>query len=317
MGRAPHPDPLASNHPANRRRTRGRRGSGCGAPSTYERHVNLRRTRRRRHEACTAVGKLAYGPRNRDRCAHQSAARSRLVGRSGIVGVPGAANYHVKRQVAEETTGKHPDRPSPRPTARREKNHVRAIHRASPSGRCPGSRRSADAQAQLHRYRAHPARAAARGGGSGGTRTRVARHHGRARARSGGPDRRFRRGGHLRPDPVHPAGQEGPGAGAARSAEPGPQLHRHRAHPARPGARERGRRRPDPARLRCGLREDPQRGHPDAFRSRQPPARRRRHGCGRRAAQGESKEVFQAAGPVRSQPDQAGRRVQARPGGRS
>ena len=52
---------------------------------------------------------------------------------------------------------------------------------------------------------------------------------------------------------------------------PRPQLHRHRAHPARPRARERGRRRPHPARLRRRLREDPQRGHPHALRPRRPP----------------------------------------------
>ncbi len=53
----------------------------------------------------------------------------------------------------------------------------------------------------------------------------------------------------------------------------GPQLHRHRAHPARPRPRERGRRRAHPARLRRRLREDPQRGHPHALRPRRPPAR--------------------------------------------
>ena len=49
----------------------------------------------------------------------------------------------------------------------------------------------------------------------------------------GRADRRLRRGGHLRADPVHAARQEGARAGAARGAEPRPQLHRHRAHPAR------------------------------------------------------------------------------------
>ena len=74
----------------------------------------------------------------------------------------------------------------------------------------------------------------------------------------------------------------------------GPQLHRHRAHPARPRARERGRRRAHPARLRRRLREDPQRGHPHALRPRRPPpglrpgrgGRRRR----RRRGQGEGKK---------------------------
>ena len=69
---------------------------------------------------------------------------------------------------------------------------------------------------------------------------------------------------------------------------PRPQLHRHRAHPARPGARERGRRRPHPARLRRRLGEDPQRGHPHAVRPRRPPA----PAVGRRrGAQGEGKKT--------------------------
>ena len=140
------------------------------------------------------------------------------------------------------------------------------------------------------------------------------RHHRRARARAGRAHRRLRRGGHLRPDPLHAARQEGARARAARGAEPRPQLHRHRAHPARPRARERGRRRPHPARLRRRLREDPQRGHPHAVRSRRPPpglrpAARR----GRRAAAGRGQEVLEAARPVRPQPDQARRRGQARP----
>ena len=108
------------------------------------------------------------------------------------------------------------------------------------------------------------------------------RHHRRARARAGRAHRRLRRGGHLRPDPVHAARQEGARARAARGAEPRPQLHRHRAHPARPRARERGRRRAHPARLRRRLREDPQRGHPHAVRPRRPPPGLRL-GLGRRA----------------------------------
>ena len=71
----------------------------------------------------------------------------------------------------------------------------------------------------------------------------------------------------------------------------GPQLHRHRAHPARPRARERGRRRPHPARLRRRLREDPQRGHPHAVRSRRsPPGQRQRRGRAAAGAQGEGKK---------------------------
>jgi len=53
-----------------------------------------------------------------------------------------------------------------------------------------------------------------------------------------GPGRGDHRPGPERPDrahPVHSPGQEGPGACGARSQAAGPQLHRHRAHPARPG----------------------------------------------------------------------------------
>ena len=109
--------------------------------------------------------------------------------------------------------------------------------------------------------------------------------------------------------PFTPAGQEGARAGAARGALARPQLHRHRAHPARAGARERGRRRPHPARLRRRLGEDPQRGHPHALRPRRPPP-------GLRRRLGRGQEVLEAARPVRPQPDQARLRGQARPGDR-
>ena len=192
----------------------------------------------------------------------------------------------------------------------RERLNVREIHRASPPGRRPRPGRGADAQAQLHRHRAHPARPAARGGGPRRPGARVTRHHRRARPRPGRPHRRLRRRGHLRPDPVHPARQEGARAGAARGALARPQLHRHRAHPARPGPRERGRRRAHPARLRRRLREDPQRGHPHALRPRRSPPGR----TAGRLRRGQ--EVLEAARPVRPQPDQARRRRQARPGDR-
>ena len=155
---------------------------------------------------------------------------------------------------------------------------------------------------------------AARGGGPGRARAGEPRHHRRARARAGRADRRLRRGGHLRPDPVHAARQEGARARAARGAQPRPQLHRHRAHPARPGARERGRRRAHPARLRRRLREDPQRGDPHAVRPRRAPPGQASGRRGRRRRAGRGQEVLQAARPVRPQPDQARRRGQARPG---
>ena len=62
--------------------------------------------------------------------------------------------------------------------------------------------------------------------------------------------------------PFTPARQEGPRARAARGAVARAQLHRHRAHPARPGPRERGRGRARHAGLRRRLREDPRGGHP-------------------------------------------------------
>ena len=221
--------------------------------------------------------------------------------------IPGTAE-----EVDSPGASRPPRRLELRGTGQRQRRLtvVRAIHRAGPAGGRPRAGRSADAQAQLHRHRAHPARPAARGGGPGRPRPRVARHHGRARPRPGRPHRRLRRGGHLRPDPVHAARQEGARAGAARGALARPQLHRHRAHPARPRARERGRRRPHPARLRRRLGEDPQRGHPHALRPRRPPPG---PGLGRLRR---GQEVLEAARPVRPQPDQARRRRQARPGDR-
>ena len=161
----------------------------------------------------------------------------------------------------------HPDRTTEMQAGRTHRD-VRAIHRAGQAGGRSRAGRGANAQAQLHRHRAHPARAAARGGGSRRARAGEPGHHRRAGPRAGREDRRLRRGGHLRPDPVHAARQEGARAGAARGAQPRPQLHRHRAHPARPGAGERGRRGAHPARLRRRLREDPQRGHPHAVGAR-------------------------------------------------
>ena len=145
---------------------------------------------------------------------------------------------------------------------------VRAIHRTGSSGRRSRAGRGAGTEAQLHRHGAHPARPAARGGGSCRARARVARHHGGGGARAGRPHRRPGRRGHDRPDPVHAAREEGARARAARGALARPQLHRHRAHPARARARERGRRGTHPARLRRRRREDSQRDHPHALRPR-------------------------------------------------
>ena len=211
-----------------------------------------------RIEACRLIGRLALCPAG-SRPGHSAVADPR----------PMTPSERGLRSASLSTT--HPAAstlPSREGTAHQ---HVRAIHRASPPGGRPRPGGGPDAQAQLHRHRAHPARPAPRGGGPGSSRAGEPRHHRRARPRAGRAHRRLGRGGHLRPDPVHAARQEGAGAGAARGAEPRPQLHRHRAHPARPRARERGRRRAHPARLRRRLGEDPQRGHPHAVRPRRSP----------------------------------------------
>ena len=145
----------------------------------------------------------------------------------------------------------------------------------------------------------------------------AARHHRGGGARAGRAHRRPGRRGDDGPDPVHAAREEGARAGAARGAVPRPQLHRHRAHPARPRARERGRRRPHPARLRRGRREDPQRDHPHALRPRPALERRAGRSRGRRQRSRRGQEVEQAARPVRPQPHQARHRGQARPRGRA
>ena len=183
---------------------------------------------------------------------------------------------------------------------------VRTVHRTGSPGRRTRAGRGARSQAQLHRDRAHPARLAARRRRSCRARARVARHHRRGGPCAGRQDRRPGRRGHHGPDPVHAAGEEGAGAGIARSAFPRPQLHRHRAHPARARARERRRRGAHPARLRCRRREDPQRDHPHALRPRPAPGRHRR--CIQREGQ-----ELEAPRPVRPQLHQARERGEARP----
>ena len=46
-------------------------------------------------------------------------------------------------------------------------DHVREVHRQGAASCCQGARRSQDAQSQLHRHRAHPARPHPRGKGTG------------------------------------------------------------------------------------------------------------------------------------------------------
>ena len=208
--------------------------------------------------------------------------------------------YHVRMRVRETVDAV---------TGGREGQGVREIHGASSPGRRSCTGRGQGAEAQLHRDRAHLARAAARRGRSRRACARVARHHRRGGSCAGRPDRRPGRRGHERADPVHAARQESSRACAPRGALARPQLHRHRAHPARPRSRERGRRGADPARLRCRRREDPQRDHPHAVRAGQA-----RAGAGR--APGREVEELEAPRPVRAKPHEAGCRRQARPGGR-
>ncbi len=122
--------------------------------------------------------------------------------------------------------------------------------------------------------------------------------------------------GAVRPHPLHPARQEGPRALAARGAAARPQLHRHRAHPARPDPRGRGRRRPGAGRSSAptstGSASRSSSCSP-ATRARRPPAAGVELGLqrGRRRA-----VVLAGARPVRPQPDPGRPRRQARPGHR-
>ena len=74
------------------------------------------------------------------------------------------------------------------------------------------------------------------GAGTRGAGPRIARGDARRRALARGANRRARRGGRDRRDPVYAACEEGPGAFAARGDLARPRLHRHGAHPARPRA---------------------------------------------------------------------------------
>ena len=118
-----------------------------------------------------------------------------------------------------------------------------------------------------------------------------------------------------RPHPVHPARQEGARAVAARGAAARPLLHRHRAHPARPDPRGRGRRRPGAAEARRRPQPRPPAGHPAAQRLPGQGAGRRPGRDLRRA--GRRPVVLAGARPVRPQPDPGRPRGQARPGDRA
>ena len=115
--------------------------------------------------------------------------------------------------------------------------HVRALHRPLPPRAGSRQRRSPSPPAQLHRHRTSAPRPPCR--------ERRNRRHSPRRSRRP-PGRRPHRGGRsCRPDrgdvhrigAVHAPSQEGPGAFVTRSAGPGQQLHRHRAHPPRSAPR--------------------------------------------------------------------------------
>ena len=91
-----------------------------------------------------------------------------------------------------------------RRVAIRYERRVRAFHGTSASRRRALAGRGPLAQAQLHRHRAHPARAAARGEGDRRPRARIARDHDRRGARAGRPHRRRGRRRIARPLPFTP-----------------------------------------------------------------------------------------------------------------
>ena len=154
------------------------------------------------------------------------------------------------------------------PSLRRGKEleHVREVHRPRTSGCRPGPGRGPDAQPQLHRDRAHPARLDPRGRGRRRQGPRVPRHLAGRGAPAGRGDHRPGPAGAERAHPVHSARKEGPRAVAARGAAARPQLHRHRAHPARPDPRGRGRCRAGPGQAGRRPEQGAPAGHPAAQR---------------------------------------------------
>ena len=93
---------------------------------------------------------------------------------------------------------------------------------------------------------------------------REPRHLPRRRARAGAGDHRPGPAGPDRSHPLHPAREEGPRVLAPRGAPARPQIHRDRAHPARPHPRGRGRRRPGPRQARRRPQQGAPAGHPAA-----------------------------------------------------
>ncbi len=138
-------------------------------------------------------------------------------------------------------------------------------------------------------------------------------HLARGGAPAGRGDHRPGPGRSHRAHPVHPARQEGARALAPRGAAARPQLHRHRAHPARADPGGRGRRRPGAPEAR----RRPEPGPPD----RDPAALRLHGGQGRdharRRGPGRGRSAgFHGPGSVRPQPHAARPRAEARSGDR-
>ena len=90
------------------------------------------------------------------------------------------------------------------------------------------------------------------GEGVAAARWGIAGHQPGDGPRAGRGDHRRGPRGVIRAHPVHAAGQEGAGAVAARGAGHWPQLHRYRAHPARPDPRGSRRGGPGPGVARGG-----------------------------------------------------------------
>ena len=125
--------------------------------------------------AATLVRSATVAPQDGSRRTHVARAgrspdRGRLVDPAGPLDLAGAvtgtAHGTLVRRFPQEAVSR-----------------VRTFHRPGPPSRRPRAGRSAPAQPQLHRHRAHPARADPRGRRGRGQGARVARHLPRGRAR--------------------------------------------------------------------------------------------------------------------------------------
>ena len=209
------------------------------------------------------------------RCAHASEAPS-CVSRPRHGAPPRACSLRADASVGRlgtrrvepgvEPTVRPPSVGGSRGRTRRRSAHVRAVHRPSPASCRAGPGRGPHALPQLHRHRAHPARADPRGRRRRGQGAGVPRHLPGGGARPGRGDHRPGPAGPLRSHPLHPPRQEGARAVPARGAAARPLLHRHRAHPARPHPRGRGRGRPGPPEARRRPQPRAPAGHPAAQR---------------------------------------------------